>query len=634
MDRDLEKLLQDKITEAATAYYTGHSMMTDSEFDQLLDEMIKINPHNPILRTPGWGYVPQGLSKVKHKYQTVGSLSKYRDLGSMIDSRSKGKVPIMSAKLDGCSCVAYYHDGFLEKAVTRGNGEEGLDITDKFIAITGVRKCEVYEHFTGGVRLEMVMKEESWVEFKERFPEYKNSRNAVAGLINSKFSTYEELQDKCQYISGVAYKITGTDPDHMEHTFREPRCGNSYTNVLSMLHHLGFVIVPWSFYENPEDERKFYEDCLQTYPCDGLVFNFGVNPEGEAIIYDDVAFKFEDEKVETRVNKVIWNQTRTGRFVPVAEIEPVELCGATISRVTCFNALYVKNNRIGPGAYVEIMRSGEVIPDIQRVTVESEPELPTVCPDCGEKLDWDGVDLECRNTKCKAAIFNRLYRWISYVAEVKGLAYSGICDFIDFFRLSNIEDIYDNYTETTMKMSIEVSDFGSATKDKYYKVIEKLFDEIDLRYILCGLNIDGIGWNTAETIAYSHLFDKINEISDDSLYDGLYSLSGIGYNTVQTIMNNLDLIKSIIERVKIKPIYETVNSEGTRKFCVTGSLEFGSRSEFCDYLKEKGWELVSVSDAEYLVTNDPDPSSSKGKKAKKLGIPIVTEKEFLEIVNK
>lgn len=365
--------LVDDITSAAQAYYTGQAIMTDREFDRLVDRLRSLDPNNIILKTPGWGYVPgNGMNKVAHKYQLVGSLGKYRDMDA-VKSAYEGDLmhAMMSSKLDGISCVAYYKDGRLVNAVTRGNGTEGIDVTDRFLSTQGGLSILNDLKFTGGVRGEFVMTNSDWDSFKENYPDYKNSRNAVAGIVNAKYSTYKDMHDKLKYASFVTYKIMGDEsliePDYDEYGVMGP---NSYENVLTCLDYLGFKVVPYK--DTLEDYKEFYELCRKTYPCDGIVLNFGINwNEGSPTIsYNDVAFKFEDDVEESTVNRMSWNFTRTGKLMPVANIDPIELAGATVRRVTCFNAEFVKRYDIGPNKRINVIRSGEVIPHIVSVIHE------------------------------------------------------------------------------------------------------------------------------------------------------------------------------------------------------------------------------------------------------------------------
>lgn len=641
---DKVKELETKVIKAAQAYYTGNSIMSDSEFDSLIEELRKeSNNQSPLLTTPGWGYSPVDSVKCNHSYQTVGSLSKYRDMNSLKRDYDTSRATV-STKLDGISCVAYFIKGKLSKAITRGNGKEGVVITDKYLStIGGISQASDYpfEDFTGAVRGELVMTNENWIKFKEIYPEYKNSRNAVAGVINAKYSTYKEMKEKCQHISFIAYKVMGVEDDELLPT---ELTDIPYEKILEGLSGLGFNVVPYT--TNLDEYKEFFEKNISTLPCDGIVVNMKstYNPFTHAVEYVDVAYKFEDEKAESRVKYIEWSQTRTGKYMPVAVIEPVELDGAEIERVTCFNAQYVIDNKIGTGALIEIQRSGQVIPDIQRVLEESDNvEIPRLCESCNEKLVMDGVDLVCGNPHCSGKVYSRLYNYIDQMAKVKGISSKGIVKFIEILGYKDIYDIY-NKTIDECVYIISHSDLGEATMNKYLEMLDWLYvNEIDPRYFFTGLNIEGLGWKTAEAISKSHpLFEMITaglKSDENPLYDTseiieeLKKLPGFGSATINSIMDNIGLIDTMSTFVnyRFKSLDEP-ESKSERKFCVTGKLNTGSRSELESYAKSKGWILVDINNAEYLVTNDPDPTSSKGKKAKSKGIPIISESEFLEML--
>lgn len=628
----IEFELVNKIKKAAIAYYTGQSIMTDKEFDQLIDELKLINKDNPILKIPGWGYNPVG-EKVSHPYGLVGSLSKYRDV---YDARShflmKNKIWGMP-KYDGISCVAYYKNGVLDKAVTRGNGYEGLDVTDKFIKVNG-ESCLILDDPTMifssgnfGIRGEFIISNTNWISLKEKSPEYKNSRNAVAGLINQK-----GLSELLDYVSFIPYKMIGKSNELTECTsfadmiyYLESRWKHN-TAKASFLSYVPEYSELYSLIDNYD------------YPCDGVVLTDGtLLTDNEFVEFDQVAFKFEDEKVESKVINIDWNMTRTGKLIPTAEIEPVELDGATIKRVTCFNAQYVKDNRIDKGAVVEIQRSGEVIPDIQRVVEESPNfSLPTVCPSCGHELVWNGVNLVCNNDECDSKSYEKLYRWISVVLcnGVDGVGPALIDIFINCFKCKTVEEL--NNLIRHSDYTVYFDGLTNNMMSKFFKMVDNVIEEVDPVRFLVGLNIEGLGWTMSEAIGSNKdLMDSILKESDmDFLYTKIKLVNGIGSSLASTIINHIDRIRSVansFDNEFTKVVNLKVNEE-KKKVTVTGALSI-SRSEFNSLINKYGYEVDSnIKNSEYLVTNDPNPSSSKGRKAKELGKEIITEEEFYRII--
>lgn len=622
--------LANKITYYATKYYTGQAEISDAEFDKYVEELRSIAPNHPILHTTGWGYIPT-LDKASHEFGNVGSLSKYRDANLLNSAISSLKTRIIMPKYDGISCVAYYKYGKISKAVTRGNGIEGTNITDKYLQITRVTSMKIFDQSElTGIRGELVISDDNFNKLKEQYPQYKNSRNAVAGIINSK-----EMSDYLQYVDFVPYKLQGQ------------RIPYSSFNLVEFLESIREYFPHTTEYiyvlEGRPISQTYLEDAYNLrkgYPCDGVVASTieFVHEDNGTIDITQYAYKFEDEKATTRVDHIEWNLTRTGKLAPVACIDPVELDGATIKRVTCFNAQYVRDNRIGRDAWVEIQRSGSVIPDIHRVVEESPNfELPKVCPACGEELKWSGTDLICDNPDCVSMQLSRVYQWISQNGSVKGVSWNGYNDIINMLDISSIPEIYENYTADTAKKVIEADNVGSATQTKFFEVINKLFGEIDPIRFFIGLNLKNIGWKAAEELAKANVHILIRDgIDEESLSTELYNLHNFGYSSVATILKAYELIHQVANLVKFQEITSESESDDPNKeihyFCLTGAMNYGSRSKFCEYVKQYGWEMADIKNSEYLVTNNPDPTSSKGKKAKELGVKIITEDEFLRVI--
>ena len=631
--------LENKIKEAAEAYYTGQSIMSDSEFDKLVDELKTKNPSSSILSMPGWGFVP--TSKTLHKYGIVGSLSKTKTTDfSSISSKEYEYSIACQPKYDGLSCVAYFESGKLTKAVTRGNGYEGIDITNKYNLVSGsVDKlldlvngsiCKV----NAAVRGELVIHNDNWNKVKLIHPEYKNQRNAVAGLIN------QTRNDDClRYVRFIPYKLHGLETNATKLTFFE---------VVKMIDNC----FPFASKTIKIDKDNMTQDDMQHlkqeliedsgYPCDGLVLssmNVDIQSNGFAV-YKQIAYKFEDEKVETKVKSVQWNLTRTGKLVPVAILEPVELEGATISKVTCFNAKYVLDNRIDKDAYVEIQRSNQVIPDIQKVTIEAPNcSLPKFCPVCGKPLSWKGVNIYCENPDCQHSASSDLHHYIETIANVDGIAWSNREDFINILKVESILDIY-KLGKANCNELIDINcSSKTVTAKKYKEMIDKLFGNISIDRFLVALNIPNLGWTLATKLAQNNAYNIIiinynNSISGITCthINELYNISGIGPRVIQGLQDKLDLINNIIPYITLVDYQMTSSKSARHTYCVTGSLSFGSRKQFEEHLLDKGWKLTSVKDAECLICNDVSSVSSKMQEAKKLGKPILSENDFLLMI--
>lgn len=375
--------LESDIPKYAKAYYEGSALISDAEFDRLVDRLRELKPDSVILHTPGWGYVQTG-TKVKHKYQIVKSLDKCRTWDEIPD-RFKNKDIALSPKLDGLTGVFYYEKGKLVRAITRGNGQEGKDITDKARIIVGNEIKD--KNFTGGVRGELEIPNTNWEIIKDKYPEAKNARNLCAGWINSKEYDPEEIK----LIHFITYKVTGQERSKkLEYMFFDMldvegvnvRCYNDEPTKFDVIDWLSYNFedtIPkvevrdfnLSSFNNNFMERvfsKFKEEL--DYELDGIVisdFDVKYDRKSYSYIYDECAFKFAAESVDVKVTDIIWNLTRTQRLVPIVQFEPVFLSGAVLQNATGHNAKFILDNGIKVGSTIEICRSNEVIPYIKKV---------------------------------------------------------------------------------------------------------------------------------------------------------------------------------------------------------------------------------------------------------------------------
>lgn len=349
--------LELEIPRLATLYYAGNPEVDDSDFDMMVEELKELNPDSTILDTVGWGSGIEQIpgKKRPHKYGLVGSLAKYKT----IESLPVYPDIVVSAKLDGLSCVLYYVNGKLDYALTRGNGIEGIDITDKVIKILdGKGTVLTDKNFTGAVRGELVFSSNDWSRFIDKYPEYnspnKNPRNVGAGLINR-----NDLSEDLEYMSLVVYNIIAYEGSEIYDTQGRVYefLNANYAKVcpcIRMMHHKITI----------ERFSELYDEYKALYPCDGLVYGSYVLTHKE---YSQVAFKFDAEAKESEVIGIEWQVTRTGKLTPVILINTIQLSGTNVSRATAYNARFVKDNNIHVGSRVIIQKSNEIIPKIVAV---------------------------------------------------------------------------------------------------------------------------------------------------------------------------------------------------------------------------------------------------------------------------
>ena len=568
----------------------GEPEISDQAFDALVDKLRSLKPDSKVLKT-GWGFEVNG-DKVKHRYGHVGSLDKSKSFEE-IPNRFKDRTVYISPKLDGLSAVAYYENGKLVKGITRGNGEYGKDITDKLRIILG---DEIFDKkFTGAVRGELIISDSSWQQLQQKYKDLIAPRNFAAGIINRK-----DIDEDIKYIDLVVYKIVGQES---KPTY------NNREDVLQWLK-LNFKhSIPVYYYPvlNESSWNSFSEATFETfkrlgYGLDGLVLTlpdiqYLGHFEGEHNLFDYVyteqAFKFQAETTTTIIKEIEWTMSRNNRYIPVAIVEPVELSGAIIQRATCNNAKWVKDQGLGKGAQVVIQRANEVIPNIMEVIEQSEEELPTHCPHCGNNLVWEGVDLICDDINCPNVEASNLQVWCEQIGETDGLQFTIMKQYLDQFGIDSIDDLYvkRDYVLnwlTTRKLSI--------TETKILEFFKKLYIEpVKVEKALMGLNIPRLGEKTAELLAqhktlllnlfifsYNNenfgkpgisdptelLLDLVKEATTKTLMENQWRIANLSYLFDDNLKSSRLVFPEVINKSEIKYI------------AVTGSLQSMKRKDF------------------------------------------------------
>ena len=601
-----------------------------------MDELRSLKPNSEILKT-GWGFEVKG-NKVKHKYSHIGSLDKSKSYNEFSDIFKNKKVYI-SPKLDGLSAVCYYEQGKLVKALTRGNGEYGKDITNKLKIIEGTYIND--STFTGSVRGELIINNLNWNKIKANH--YENliaPRNYVAGIINR-----DEIDEDIKYIDFVTYKVLGNENFNHPYEQRE--------DILLWLTNNFKHCVPIYYFEvNTEDIwNEWHTEIFNRFKdlgweLDGLVLTLDDVPydsNNKTFVYSEQAFKFASETANTEIEEIEWNLSKNQRLVPVANVKPVQLSGAVIQRATCNNAKQVKDWGLGRGAQIVITRSNEVIPCILSVIEESEEELPTICPICNEPLEWKGVDLVCNNPKCPNVELSDLEQWCIIVGETDGLQWTTMKEYLDKYNIHKIEDIYSN---KSLVYNDLLSRKLSITEEKILQFFNKLYkDAITLDKVLLALNIPRLGDKTCKLLGQNSeavfaiykysIGSVVDTFTDDSLRQILLPI--VKDATTEEIIKNIDKFERISflyddkdnTRINVIP-----SSTEIKYIAVTGSLYSMKRKDFEKYIQQYGYRLTStLSKCQYLITNDPTSNSSKNKEADKYNIPKVTEQEFMQMLN-
>lgn len=635
---------QKLIKEASQKYYSnGTSPLSDAEFDALIDEERQENPNSPLLGV-GHGYdiFKTSGEKFPHKYGLVGSLDKCHDWGEYPKALKNTEV-CATLKLDGLSCAMYYHNGVMYRALTRGNGEVGIDITNKIHKIVPQYFTLSDKKFTGAVRGEILMPLTNFEEYAKSNPDAKNPRNTTAGLINAK-----ELSDDLKYLTVIVYNVIGIETTEVYpfplYPFADYKSMNTWLRANFGVNNV--VEINTTTYTQEADfmEAMF---TLRTswsarYPSDGIVItdnhiNFVSSPNGAYIQYNASAFKFKAESEETEIVGIEWNLSKTKYLIPTILVQPVQLSGATVKRCAGNNAKMVKDSGWGIGAAIRMLRSGEVIPVIEETLSPKEPELPTKCPCCSTELVWEGVHLKCPNPECSDIRIQDLLVWCNSLAPIDGLG--------DTLKLKFFEDWHDRYD---MEMSVDglyrsnasvLSSYevNGVQQELFRKMIVKLQsgytpnpEPVTLVSALKALNIPRLGDATADLL--SHYPDDVKKLMGGEIPDNL--AYKIGNANAESIIRNKDKFKKLNYIKNNIKFTEEFQNNARIKVAITGSLNSMTRSQFEKILNANGFILGDITkDTKYLITNTPDSGSSKNAKADKLGVEKITETDFISKYN-
>lgn len=642
--------LMDKIKNASQAYYTdGSSNLSDEEFDALVGQLKEEDPDSPLLNT-GHGFdifsVPG--AKAQHLYGEVGSLDKchtYLEIKKDIRRNFENHGVIASLKLDGLSVVLYYENGHFVRAVTRGKGNIGIDITDKVYHILknqfGI--IPTAKNFTGAFRGELLMTESKFKKFKKLNPDAKNSRNSTAGIINGK-----EITDDLKFVNIYLYSIIGSENyptiyvnSSKHHDSFVVKSSGHHTLIDSYFDILEFIHTVFAGYTVPNEwlgdgfstvsaSESLFERTMQNckakwydeLPADGIVLTSDkFRRDGNNIEYYAVAYKFPTDSKQTKVVDVLWELTKTRYLMPRIKVQPVELAGSTVQYCTGINAQYIKESGIGIGAQVMITKANEIIPQITDVLMGVGYSLPTHCPVCGEPLAWNGVHLQCKNPNCYNASIQDVLVWFNKLAPTDGLGDTLICKFLEdmFGKATSIEKIYLHGRIDITSEPVQYKKFAHA----YNTLIDGKFSLSDA---IQALNIPGFGAVTATKLAKYH--KELKEFLNNPQQYNLNGVKGIGKANYATLVANRDKLHRL-SLIKDNIIWKSPKQKEEIAVCITGKLSV-KRSEFEWELKAAGFTPASsvTKKTKYLITDDPNSGSSKNSAAKKFGTVVMSEQEF------
>ena len=635
------KELIEVLDKAAKAYYTESAeIMSNAEYDELYDELENLEKETGIVLagslTKKVGYeVLSSLPKKAHKEPRL-SLAKTKEV-SELESFLGDKEGILMWKLDGLTIVLTYENGELVEALTRGNGEIGEVVTENARFFENIPLVIPYKGSLM-VRGEAIIK---YSDFK-----YKNPRNLCSGSVrqlstevtasrNVNFIVYEDLE------GGEKFKTR--------------------VEELNYLESLGFTVVdhPLVTRDSLEAEVRTYEKRIKSYdiPSDGLVLQFNDIAYGNSLgktakfPRHSIAFKWKDETAETTLREIEWSASRTGLINPVAIFDPVELEGTTVTRASVHNVSIMRGLKLGVGDKIKVYKANMIIPQIlENLTGSDAEEVPAFCPVCGgrtELKDEEGVQtLYCTNPDCMAKKIKLLTHFVSRDAmNIAGLSEMTLEKFVGENMIHELSDVFKLSGHREKIVSLE--GFGEKSYNNLIESIDKARETTAVR-VLYSLGIANIGLATAKLIC--RFFDNDIERIIKAKPDELTQIDGVGEVMAGVFADyfnkdeNLRTLEHLLREVHIENAEANANDEGSSEgndtisgltFVVTGDVEkFKNRRELSDFIESKGGKVTGsvTGKTDYLINNDLTSNSGKNKKAKELGIKIISENEFLELV--
>lgn len=629
--------LKSLITRYQKSYYDGEGEISDAEFDKLWDELKELDPQNEILHRVGAD--SGNFPKVKH-IMPMGSQEKAANPEQFIAWAQKHNYDqyLVEYKLDGASLELQYQNGYLVCAVTRGDGTIGDDITANAKKMSGVNHA-VYRDgklvpFTGGIRGEVIMTHEV---HKKYFPDKANCRNAANGIMKRKDGQGSE------YLKLIVYDALSTD-DKIFFTNEEEK--------IKWLMDCGFNAVKLVICRSQERVIAYRAKVMEErktsieYDIDGLVIKErNINLEDASRDRPDrqIAFKFSLEEAVSTLRQVEWSRSG-GTYTPVAIFDEVELNGTKVQRASLSNPDTMRKLGVKIGSHVLVVKRGEIIPKIESVVEEkniqtSDIEFPHHCETCGSSLIDEGSRLFCPNKQCPKRILHQLLKY-QQVVDIRDLGETLITSLFNDKRLKCVSDIYSLTVEDLVpyflnEESME-ADKKSLGAQKVYNSIQS-HRKMKLSVFVGAFDIEGVGETSAEKLVaagFNTLSKLLNATQEE--ISRVYGFGEIMARIiVEGLVENSDEMKKLVSDGTI--ILES-ESEGKllgKSFCFTGELVTMKRSDAEQLVKKEGGAIKSsvTKDLSYLVTNDTSSGSSKNIKAAKFGIPVIDEKQFLELIN-
>lgn len=642
------KELVELLNRASKAYYQEDTeIMSNYEYDKLYDELVQLESEAGIVLagspTVNVGYeAVNELPKEEHESPML-SLDKTKSIEALADWIGDNKA-LLSWKLDGLTIVLTYNNGELQKAVTRGNGEVGEVITNNARVF---KNLPLKISFTGElvIRGEAVIGYSDFKKINEKIEaleaKYKNPRNLCSGSVRQ--LNNEITADR--NVKFYAFSLVKADG---------VKFNNSRKEQFEWLKEQGFDVVYYKMVTGStledtvlEFEKKITDNDL---PSDGLVVIYDDIEYGKSLgstakfPRDSIAFKWADEKKETKLSEIEWSASRTGLINPVAIFEPVELEGTTVSRASVHNISILEALELGIGDTIEVYKANMIIPQIaENLTRSNTVEIPNNCPVCGHETIIKEVNdiktLYCTNSDCEAKKIKAFTLFVSRDAmNIDGLSEATLEKFISSGFIKEFADIY-KLSEYKAEI-IDMKGFGKDSYNNIEKSIEASRNTTLVR-VIYSLGIANIGLSNAKVLCkqYDYDLDKIINADREELAQ-IDGVGGIIADSIVTYFENSDNIEKLNRLLTELNIEKPVIDEETqvlkgKTFVITGSVSrFANRNELKAVIEDKGGKVTGsvTSKTTYLINNDKQSASSKNKKAKELGVEIISEEDFLKMI--
>lgn len=641
--KELAELLQ----RASKAYYQeDREIMSNREYDELYDELVRLEEES--------GTVLTGSPTVTVGYEAVDELPKEAHESPMLSlDKTKerealrsfigDRKTLLSWKMDGLTIVLTYREGELYKAVTRGNGVIGEVVTNNARVFDNIPLKIPYKG-------ELILRGEAIITYSEFEKinrqiedvdaKYKNPRNLCSGSVR-------QLNNQItanRHVRFYAFALVRAEQVDFE---------NSNQKKMEWLRNQGFEVTEYRVVtgETLDEAMEYFADKVKKndFPSDGLVALYDDIAYGESLgrtakfPRNAYAFKWADEMADTTLEAIEWSPSRTGLINPVAIFTPVELEGTTVSRASVHNISIMRKLELGIGDKIRVYKANMIIPQIEEnLTRSGVKDIPACCPACGgaTKIEMvnDVESLYCRNQDCPAKAIKGFTLFVSRDAmNIDGLSEATLEKFIGKGFIHNLGDIFEigKYKDEIVTME----GFGEKSFQNLMESLEKA-KKTELPRVIYALGIPNIGLANAKMICKEFAYDmeKIRHLTEEELarVDGIgpvIAKSFVDYFAKEGRQEKIDHLLSHLELPEPPKTDAEQDMQGLI-FVITGSLEhFANRNEVKAEIEKRGGKVTGsvTSKTSYLINNDTTSNSSKNKKARELGIPVLSEETFMEM---